>query len=166
MHSTARHWRAPGARGIDFFAAPGPVTSAPLSGVCTLRTAGLAGVAPQWGDTIARLVPLRDALGEVLMPCVDATYTYRGGQMLAAALVDARAPGAMPGPLPGAVPVPGAPGIVEIPDAGLDARRVGHEWLVVQNGGELTFTRGVGRASRLALLRALVLQVANGLGGR
>ncbi|MGA2470181.1 MAG: hypothetical protein ABSG64_05775 [Solirubrobacteraceae bacterium] len=74
--------------------------------------------------------------------CADSTIVYHGAKIEAVILLDARHPGSRPGPLPGAVAVPGHPGIVASPgwnaDASYDstgfvARRIGDAWLVVDN---------------------------------
>jgi hypothetical protein len=62
-------------------------------------------------------------------------------------LLDARRPGRVLGRIPGAQPVGGRPGTVDVPRGALAARRIGNAWLVVQGGS--------GLAQRLQALSAL-----------
>jgi hypothetical protein len=73
--------------------------------------------------------------------------------MTAAVLLNARRPGAEPGPIPGTRPVPGHPNMVDFPAASLSAQREGNAWLVVQGGS--------GTAQRIRVLQALVIAKLN-----
>jgi hypothetical protein len=155
--ASTRSFPLPGAnmpyhgRGYHQPAHPGP-------GVCELSQHGLSALHAQFGETIAWITPVKDALGEVFLSCIDAEYYLHGWPIEAAVLLDGRQPGQVPGPIPGARPVPGQPGIVDLPTGhfpsslfgrnfGVTAKRVGDAWLVVQGGYDL--------AQRVQVLNAL-----------
>ena len=155
--ASTRWWPLPGGdmpyhgRGYHQPAHPGP-------GVCELSQHGLPALHAQFGETIAWITPLKDALGEVFLSCIDAEYYLHGWPIEAAVLLDGRQPGQVPGPIPGARPVPGQPGIVDLPTGhfpsslfsrnfGVTAKRVGDAWLVAQGGYDL--------AQRVQVLNAL-----------
>jgi len=155
--ASTRWWPLPGGsmpyhgRGYHQPAHPGP-------GVCELSQHGLPALHAQFGETIAWITPVKDALGEVFLSCIDAEYYLHGWPIEAAVLLDGRQPGQVPGPIPGARPVPGQPGIVDLPTGhfpsslfsrnfGVTAKRVGDAWLVAQGGYDL--------AQRVQVLNAL-----------
>jgi hypothetical protein len=130
----------------------------PGPGVCELVQHGLRALHAQWGHTVAWISPVRDALGEVFLSCIDAAYYLHGWPFDVAVLLDGRQPGQVLGPIPGARPVPGRPGVVSLATGqfpsslftrnfGVTAKRVGNAWLVVQGGS--------GLAQRLQVLNAL-----------
>jgi hypothetical protein len=130
----------------------------PGPGVCELAQHGLPALHAQWGHTVAWISPAHDALGEVFLSCIDAAYYLHGWPLDVAVLLDGRQPGQALGPIPGARPVPGQPGIVSLATGqfpsslfsrnfGVTAKRVGNAWLVVQGGS--------GLAQRLQVLGAL-----------
>jgi hypothetical protein len=118
----------------------------PLPGVCELSQNGLPSLRPEWGHVIKVIPRYRDAVGALFVACIDTEYYMNGWGLKAAILLDARHPGRVLGPIPGAVPVMGEPGTINTP-GGLAARRVGNAWLVVDGGS--------GLAQRLQALRAL-----------
>jgi hypothetical protein len=118
----------------------------PSPGVCELSQTGLRALRPEWGHVIKVIPRYPDAVGALFVACVDTEYYLHGWGLKAAVLLDARRPGRVLGPIPGAIPVSGAAGIVNTP-AGLTARRVGNAWLVIDGGS--------GLAQRLQALRAL-----------
>jgi hypothetical protein len=132
--------KTPGPAHDGGHAGPGP-------GACELGQPGLPGLTPAWGHTVARVSPVTAAQGELLLSCIDTHYDLHGWPLTAAVLVNAQRPGATPGPLPGATPVPHAAGTVDVPGARLSGRRVGSAWLVVSGGS--------GTAQRLRVLAAL-----------
>ena len=130
----------------------------PGPGVCELAQHGLPALRAQFGHTIAWITPVKDALGEVFLSCIDAEYYLHGWPIQVAVLLDGRQPGQVLGPVPGARPVPGQPGIVDLPTGqfpsslfsrnfGVTAKRVGNAWLVAQGGYDL--------AQRVQVLNAL-----------
>ena len=138
-------------RGYHGRTRPGP-------GVCELAQHGLPALHAQWGHTVAWISPVHDALGEVFLSCIDAAYYLHGWPFDVAVLLDGHRPGQVLGPIPGAQPVPGQPGIVDLATGqfpssrftrnfGVTAKRVGNAWLVVQGGS--------GLAQRLQVLNAL-----------
>ncbi len=132
--------KSPGSGHNGGHTVPGPAA-------CELGQSGLPGLTPVWGHTVARVSPVTAAQGELLLSCVDTHYDLHGWPLTAAVLVNAQHPGATPGPLPGATPVPHAAGMVDVPGARLSGRRVGSAWLVVSGGS--------GTAQRLRVLAAL-----------
>ena len=151
---------------ITFWQAPSAVTPTihepayhgpthPGPGACELGQTGLPGLTPEWGHTLARVTPVTDAQGELLLSCIDTHYYLHGWPLTAAVLLNAQHPGAPPGPLPGATPIPGTTGTVDFPAAGLSGRRIGNAWLVVSGGSGTTQ-----RARVLAALRITHLKLA------
>ena len=136
----------------------------PRPGVCELAQHSLPALHAQFGDTVAWISPVNDALGEVFLSCVDTEYYLDGWPLQAAVLLDGHRPGKVLGPIPGARPVPGQPDTVNLPlgrvprnydtpisadspQFSLTAKRVGNAWLVVQGGS--------GLAQRVHVLNAL-----------
>jgi hypothetical protein len=130
---------------------PGAAATHPLPGACEIAQDGLPGLRAQWGHVLARIEPVTDAEGELFLSCVDTEYFLHGWPLDSAILLDARRPGLTLGPLPGASPVAGHPGVVNVAlgslPGDLTARRVGNAWLVVESGASL--------AQRLRVLDAL-----------
>jgi hypothetical protein len=130
---------------------PGASATHPLPGACLLAAHGLHGLRPQWGHVLAAIRPVTDAEGELFLSCVDTEYFLHGWPLDTAILLDARRPGQTLGPLPGAVPVAGRPGFVNLVlgsgPGSMTARRTGNAWLVVAGGASL--------AQRLEVLGAL-----------
>ena len=130
----------------------------PSPGVCELAQHGLPALHAQFGHTIATISPVHDALGEVFLSCIDTEYYLHGWPLQAAVLLDGHRPGQILGPIPGARPVPGQPGIVNLATGqfpsslfsrnfGVTAKRVGKAWLVIQGGS--------GLAQRVQVLNSL-----------
>jgi hypothetical protein len=130
----------------------------PGPGVCELAQHGLPALHAQWGETMAWLTPVKSALGEVFLPCADTAYYLHGWPIQVAVLLDGHHPGQVLGPIPGARPVSGQPGIVDLPTGqfpsslffrnfGVTAKRVGNAWLVARGGYDL--------AQRVQALNAL-----------
>lgn len=115
--------------------------------ICLLGQHGLPGLTPVWGNTILRIKPAENSLGELFVSCVDTEYYLHGWPLGTGVLLDARRPGQVLGALPGARPVPGVPGAVDFANARLSARRIGEAWLVVSGGS--------GSRQRLRVLEAL-----------
>jgi hypothetical protein len=120
----------------------------PGPGVCELAQHDLPALHPQWGDTLLSISPVKDALGEVFLSCIDVGYYLDGWPLLVGVLLDGHRPGQVLGPIPGARPVPGQPGIVDLPagqfpsslftrNFGVTAKRVGNAFLVAQGGSGL-----------------------------
>ncbi len=121
-------------------------------GVCGLSRRGLPALMPTQAEVATELRPIASAVGELLLSCLQTTYTLHGSQLRAAILLNARHPGLRPpGPIPGARPVKGHPGTVNAvlgPTVGdITARRSGSAWLAVAGGS--------GLAQRLEVLAAL-----------
>jgi hypothetical protein len=133
--------------------APNPSHTAthPLAGPCEIAQHGLPALEPQWGHVLTRIAPVAEAEGELFLSCVDTEFFLHGWPLQSAILLDAHQPGATLGALPGAVAVPGHPGVVEVPlgrfPGDIAAKRVGNAWLVVQGGQS--------SAQRLRVLAAL-----------
>jgi hypothetical protein len=130
----------------------------PGPGVCELAQHDLPALHAQFGATIPRISPVKDALGEVFVSCIDVGYYLDGWPLLVGVLLDGHRPGQVLGPIPGARPVPGQPGIVDLPSGqfpsslftrnfGVTAKRIGNAWLVAQGGS--------GLAQRVQVLGAL-----------
>jgi hypothetical protein len=102
---------------------------------------------PEFGHVVSHIRAVTGSEGEVFVSCIDTEYYLRGWPLDVAVLVDAAAPGQVLGPIPGASPVVGHPGIVDLAAGSLTAEQIGEAWLVVQGGTSL--------AQRLRVLRAL-----------
>ncbi len=130
---------------------PGASATHPLPGACEVAADGLPGLQPQWGHVLVAIRPVTNAEGELFLSCVDTEYFLRGWPLDTAVLLDARRPGQTLGPIPGAIPVAGHPGFVNLVlgsgPGSMTARRIGNAWLVVAGGASL--------AQRLEVLGAL-----------
>jgi hypothetical protein len=152
-----RQWPLPGftvpyhAPGFHGRTHPGP-------GPCELAQHGLPALHAQFGDTIAAILPIRNAFDEKFLSCIDAAYYLHGWPLNVAVLIDARRPGQVLGPIPGARPVTGEPDMVNVATGqfpgslftgnfGVTAKRVGKAWLVARGGS--------GLAQRVQALNAL-----------
>ncbi|PZS24302.1 MAG: hypothetical protein DLM61_22465 [Pseudonocardiales bacterium] len=131
-----RYWQAP---------------SRPPHGSCEIKNPHLRGLEAQWGHVISRIAAVPDVEGAAFLSCLDTEYYLENWPLQAAILLDAREPGRHVGPLPGAVSVPGHPGLVNIAlgqfPGEITARRLTNAWLVVQGGRDLR--------QRLQVLHAL-----------
>jgi hypothetical protein len=145
--SFPRFWQAPTAITPGNESSPYHGPSHPLPGVCELTQRGLPALTPEWGHAISSISPARDSQGELFLSCIDTEYFLHGWPLQAAALLDARHPGRVLGPIPGARPVPGHAGMVDLESGQLTAKRIGNAWLVVQGGASL--------AQRMQVLEAL-----------
>jgi hypothetical protein len=135
---------------------PGAAATHPLPGACEIAQNGLPGLRAQWGHVLARIEPVTNAEGELFLSCVDTEYFLHGWPLDSAVLLDARRPGLTLGPLPGASPVAGHPGVVNVAlgalPGDLTARHIGNAWLVVEGGASLVQRLQVLDALRIAKL--------------
>ena len=142
-----RFWQAPSAVTPNISEPPYHGPTHPLPGVCELAQRGLRALTPEWGHAINVIPSYPDSVGTLFVSCIDTEYYLHGWGLGAGVLLDARRPGRVLGQIPGAHPVAGHPGTVNVPNGGLTARRVANAWLVVQGGS--------GLAQRLQALSAL-----------
>jgi hypothetical protein len=100
---------------------------------------------------IRRITDVTNSEGEVFLSCIDTEYYLHGWPLEVAVLLDAAQPGKVLGAIPGAQPVLGHPGVVNLAagqfPGSLTAKQIGEAWLVVQGGASLR--------QRLRVLRAL-----------
>jgi hypothetical protein len=96
---------------IGYWQAP---HTAPARGRCALASS-LAGVTSEWGEVATRIAPDGGVTTPAWLSCLNEWVHANGTTFETAVLLNAQAPGAAPAPLWGAVPLPGHPGIVEIP---------------------------------------------------
>jgi hypothetical protein len=87
---------------------------APAQGRCAMRSS-LAGVRTNWGQVATEIAPDRDITAPGWFTCLHTWYTLGTASYETALLLNAKSPGSAPAPLWGAIPVPGHPGIVQIP---------------------------------------------------
>jgi hypothetical protein len=142
----------------------------PARGRCAMSSS-LPGVRSDWGQVATDIAPDRAVTGPAWLTCLHAWFTVGGTSYETALLLNASSPGSPPAMLWGAIPVPGHPGIVQIPAVQQElhfrvprvtgkehtfrdvftpptvARRVGPAWLIVREGD--------GLAQRIAFLQAL-----------
>jgi hypothetical protein len=128
----------------------------PLPGACEVAAHGLPGLQAQWGHVLATIRPVTNAEGQLFLSCVDTEYFLHGWPLDAAILLDARRPGQTLGAIPGAIPLAGHPGFVNLVlgsgPGSLTARRIGNAWLVVAGGASVTQRLEVLGALRIAKL--------------
>ncbi|MFI5004719.1 MAG: hypothetical protein ACHQE6_06870 [Solirubrobacterales bacterium] len=86
----------------------------PAQGRCAMSSS-LTGVRSAWGMVATRLAPDPKITTPGWLSCLDVWFSRGATSYEAAILLDAKSPGSTPAPLWGAIPVPGHPGIVEIP---------------------------------------------------
>jgi hypothetical protein len=108
-------WQAPSAVTPNIHEPPYHGRTRPRPGVCELGQHGLPGLTPEWGSTMTSLPIVGDYVGELFASCVSTEYYLHGWPMVAAVLLDARHPGAVLGPIPGARRVRGHRDVVDSP---------------------------------------------------
>jgi hypothetical protein len=86
----------------------------PASGRCAIASS-FPRVNTAWGQVTREVAPDRTITVPAWLTCVHVWFSVPGESFEAALLLNANQPGSRPAPLWGAVPVPGHPGIVEIP---------------------------------------------------
>jgi hypothetical protein len=86
----------------------------PARGRCAMRSS-LPGVRTQWGQVADAIAGDRSITVPAWLTCLHVWYAAGTSAFETAILLNGSAPGSVPAPLWGAVPVPGHPGIVEIP---------------------------------------------------
>jgi hypothetical protein len=142
----------------------------PAAGRCAMSSS-LPGVRTEWGQVATQIAGDPSITSSAWLSCLHVWFAAGGASYETAILLNGKSPGATPAPLWGAVPVPGHPGVVEIPPiqrevhftarAGLRtpgpswdqfvppgvARRVGPAWVLVTHGRSL--------AQRIAFLESL-----------
>lgn len=145
----------------------------PTAGRCSLRSS-LPNVRTDWGEVATAIAADRVITTPAWLACLDVWQSVGSVSYETAVLLNGASPGSQPPPLWGAVPVPGHPGIVEVPavervhhfvingkhhtfhDAFIPptvARRLGPGWLVVRYGrnlaGRISFLNHMTVAYRL-----------------
>lgn len=137
----SRFWQAPSAVTPNIHEPPYHGPTHPLPGACELRQHGLPGLVPEFGHVIRRIKPVVDGEGEVFLSCIDTEYYFQGWPLDAAVLLDAAQPGQLLGPIPGARPVTGHPGVVNLAagqfPGSITAKQIGRAWLVAEGGASL-----------------------------
>ncbi len=128
----------------------------PARGRCAMRSS-LPGVSTQWGQVALEIAPDAGITVPAYLTCLHEWYLAGSTAYEAAILLDARSPGSAPAPLWGAIPVPGHPGIVEIPPV----RLAQHVHIPMPGKAALARelardTRMVGRARAQALIRQVL----------
>lgn len=111
----------------------------------------------EWSHTARSIRPLVGPLvGHAFFSCIDTEYYLNHWPLDAAILLDAAHPSGPPAPIPGLLPVPGAPGLVNGPGdfkGELTATRHSNAWIVVAGGS--------GLAQRITVLRHLTAAIRN-----
>jgi hypothetical protein len=148
---TVRTWYRHASRSLRLHG----ISDHPLPGACELTQRGLPALTAEFGRTVERISPPANIEGQAFTSCINTFYSLHGRLLQAAVLLDAHEPGGTLTAIPGAQPVPGHPGIVNVPlhalpDA-ITARREGNAWIVVQSN--LPSPHGI--RQRLQVLQAL-----------
>jgi hypothetical protein len=86
----------------------------PARGRCAISSS-LPGVRTEWGQVATEIAPDRDIIMPGWLSCLHTWFSLNGASYETAILLNARSPGRPPAMLWGAIPLPGHPGIVQIP---------------------------------------------------
>ncbi|MGD0455186.1 MAG: hypothetical protein ABSB69_16485 [Solirubrobacteraceae bacterium] len=86
----------------------------PARGRCAMSSS-LPGVKTQWGQVTQQIAADPSITVPAWLTCLHVWYSAGAAAYETAILLNASSPGSAPAPLWGAIPVPGHPGIVEIP---------------------------------------------------
>ncbi len=86
----------------------------PARGRCAMSSS-FPGVKTQWGQVTQRIAADSSITVPAWLTCLHVWFSAAGSAFETAVLLNASSPGSPPAPLWGAIPVPGHPGIVEIP---------------------------------------------------
>jgi hypothetical protein len=86
----------------------------PVKGRCAISSS-LAGVRTAWGEVATKIVGDPNITTPGWLTCLNTWLSLNGASYEAAVLLNAQSPGRPPAMLWGAIPVPGHPGMVEIP---------------------------------------------------
>ncbi|HEY7933679.1 MAG TPA: hypothetical protein VID48_07625 [Solirubrobacteraceae bacterium] len=86
----------------------------PAQGRCAMSSS-FPGARTGWGQVADRIAGDPAVTVPAWLTCLHVWFSAGGANFETAVLLDARSPGIAPAPLWGAIPVPGHPGIVEIP---------------------------------------------------
>jgi hypothetical protein len=86
----------------------------PAQGRCAIGSS-LAGVRTEWGEVATEIAPDPTITTPGWLTCLNAWFSAGGASYEAAVLLNAQWPGRPPAMLWGAIPLPGHPGVVEIP---------------------------------------------------
>jgi hypothetical protein len=86
----------------------------PARGRCAISSS-LPGVRTEWGQVATEIAPDRDIITPGWLSCLHTWFSLDGASYETAVLLDARSPGRTPAMLWGAIPLPGHPGIMQIP---------------------------------------------------
>jgi hypothetical protein len=86
----------------------------PASGRCAMSSA-FPGAKIAWGQVTRQIAAYPDITAPAWLTCLHVWFSAGAASYETAILLNAKSPGSAPAPLWGAIPVPGHPGIVEIP---------------------------------------------------
>ncbi len=86
----------------------------PVKGRCAINSS-LAGVRTAWGEVATKIAADPNITTPGWLTCLNTWFTLNGASYEAAVLLNASSPGRSPAMLWDAIPIPGHPGIVEIP---------------------------------------------------
>ena len=86
----------------------------PAAGRCAMSSS-LPGVRTAWGEVATQIAGDRRITTPAWLSCLHVWFSQGGASYETAILLNGSSPGAAPAPLWGAIPVPGHPGIVEVP---------------------------------------------------
>jgi hypothetical protein len=86
----------------------------PVKGRCAINSS-LVGVRTAWGEVATKIAADLNITTPGWLTCLNTWFSLNGASYQAAVLLNARSPGRSPAMLWGAIPIPGHPGMVEIP---------------------------------------------------
>jgi hypothetical protein len=86
----------------------------PVNGRCAISSS-LAGVRTEWGEVATKIAADPSITTTGWLTCLTTWFSTGGASYEAAVLLNAQSPGRPPARLWGAIPLPGHPGMVEIP---------------------------------------------------
>lgn len=109
----------------------------PTSGACQIELAApFAGLVAEAASVAVGVKPYRSAISGTFASCANTVYHLGEQRLVAAVMLSASDPGAMPRDLPGMRPLSGHAGIVQTPgiEGEMVGRRIPGAWLVVSGG--------------------------------
>ncbi|MBA3807865.1 MAG: hypothetical protein H0X28_05670 [Solirubrobacterales bacterium] len=125
----------------------------PAKGRCAISST-LAGVSTAWGEVADKIAADPSITTPGWLTCLNVWFSAAGESYDAAVLLNARSPGKPPAMLWGAIPVPGHPGMVEIPPVQREVHYLFPRPSRAQAARELARnTKTVGRARAEQLMR-------------
>jgi hypothetical protein len=128
----------------------------PRRGRCAVQS-HMPGTITAWGQVTTQIAPDHRSIGPAFFTCIDIWYRLARGAFQAAVLLNAQHPGAPPAPLWGATPIPGHPGLVQVPPIQQSGVVPAHRLSpAVISRATARLTRRLGRARAQEMIRLFI----------